>query len=409
MYRSSARTHVATFLTADGTDDLGFYALKKAKEGYVAATKELDDLVAAEKWQEASAKLVTTAEAAKTLIDQRAGFDLCAVECQEMRPDVDYVIELNKNAPSNPVWKEELQLYNSFTFHFNNGNFDQALTDLQTLKSKMTELKTRVEASDEVAGPKASAAADEILALAGGESMSALTEEQKVTLADKLRELSPKKQRQLLEDLHLPSTALTSEQRLMQIALYNAMTLDKKFQEADEKIREQYEAQLSGDPELMRAIKDWKNNDASGAPLVDLATKEKLLKRIIATQSNAYGIDAPAIEWTDPSAGFAGQFKPSTGRLMVNPQFLDKPENIIQAVIHETTHKFQDELVKRYLEGRISKQDPMYEQAKTFAVTYGDDAYVKVEEDPFAYEFQPKEMHAHDAGHFVADTLVPIE
>lgn len=82
-----------------------------------------------------------------------------------------------------------------------------------------------------------------------------------------------------------------------------------------------------------------------------------------------------------------------------------KGSTLEQAVIHENAHNFQDELVRQYVDGKISKSDPMYEQAKTFAATYGDDAYVEVTEDPMAYEFQPKEMHATDAGIFGADAL----
>ncbi|MDC0936533.1 hypothetical protein OAS39_09605 [Pirellulales bacterium] len=404
-YESSAATHEATFTAADGTDDLRFYPLKQANEGYAAAKKVVDDLAAAEDWEEASAKLPAAAAAAQTFIDQRAGFDKCATEHARMAADIDYVVQLNKNAPRNPEWNEELKLLDSFNNSFNNGDFDQALADMLALESKIEALKERVAASDAESTPKAEAAADEIRNLAGGSDVSTLSNDQKEALVDELRKLSHKKQRQLLEDLHMPSTPLSGEQRAMQIALYNAMTLDKKFAKADGEIRDRYEAELAGDTELMNAVGDWNEVDPSGAPLVDRKTKEKMLRRILTAQSNAYGIDVPAIEWTEPSAPFAGQYKPSTGRLMVNPSYLNDPHAIIQAVIHENAHNFQDELVRQYVDGKISKSDPMYEQAKTFAATYGDDAYVEVTEDSMAYEFQPKEMHATDAGIFGADAL----
>jgi hypothetical protein len=414
IYESVARSHEATFTSAAGivtamagTPEDDFYPLKMAKESYTAGKKDLDDLVAAEKWSEASAKLPATAATAQFLIDQRAGYDRCNQEFALMIPDINYMSELNKNAPRNKEWNAELQVYDAFGIHFNGGEFDKALADMRKLKPMMADLRTRVAASDAVASPKADAAVDKVRALAGGRNASVLSNDEREALTEELRKLSHKEQRQLLEHLHAPSTKLTAEQRVMQVAIYKAMSLDEEFEQTDLKIRDQYQAEMASDAELMNAIKDWQTPDASGAPLVDEETKKKMLKRILATQSKAYGIDVPVIEWTKPTETFAGKFMPNTGRLLVNPRFLNDPNSIIETVIHENTHKFQDDLVKKYMDGKLSKHDPMYEQAKTLAVTYGDDAYVFITEDEFGYKYQPKEKQAIDAGLLGAVALTP--
>jgi hypothetical protein len=67
-------------------------------------------------------------------------------------------------------------------------------------------------------------------------------------------------------------------------------------------------------------------------------------------------------------------------------------------VLHENTHNFHDNLRRKYLNGEIDKRDPMYEQAKMFALNYSENGYVTEAENNAAYQLQPTELHAHDAG-----------
>lgn len=117
VYDSAVHPHVATFTAADGTIDPGHYTITKAVTAYSTVKQELDALVASEKWSEASAKLPGTVTAAQSVIDLRAGFDRCEAHYQSVRADMEYVPALDKNAPRNPLWNEELLLYNKFSNH----------------------------------------------------------------------------------------------------------------------------------------------------------------------------------------------------------------------------------------------------------------------------------------------------
>ena len=75
-------------------------------------------------------------------------------------------------------------------------------------------------------------------------------------------------------------------------------------------------------------------------------------------------------------------------------------------MIHENTHNYQDELVKRYIAGDIKESDPLYEQARTFAATHHMDAYVDSDEDRQGYEKQPEEAQAWEAGDNEAKKLL---
>ena len=109
-----------------------------------------------------------------------------------------------------------------------------------------------------------------------------------------------------------------------------------------------------------------------------------------------------------PKDGFItnGAFNAETTRITMNEYNLNrKPSKMINAVIHENTHNYQDELVKQYVAGKIKKDDPRYEQAKTFAMFHhwdayepGDKLYTDRKKGHEVYKAQPEEMHAFDAG-----------
>ena len=184
----------------------------------------------------------------------------------------------------------------------------------------------------------------------------------------------------------------------MHEAMFKAMQLDEEFKKADKKVRDKYQQELQGDKELKEAVTNWNRKDAKGNPLVDLETKQKMLQKVLETQSKAYGIDVPEIEWYAGKAGDFGGFSANTTRISLNTRYINNAEEMINTIIHENTHNYQDELVKQFVAGKIKKDDPRYEQAKTFAVTHHWDAYENGDIDGAAYKAQPEEMHAWDAG-----------
>src|SRR5690606_21785485 len=97
-------------------------------------------------------------------------------------------------------------------------------------------------------------------------------------------------------------------------------------------------------------------------------------------------------------AGDFGGFSADTTRISLNRRYLNDPKEMVDTILHENTHNFQDELVKRFIAGKIPTTDPMYNQAKTFAITHHWDAYVKSSEDGPAYKAQPEEMQAWEVG-----------
>ena len=387
-----------TLLTeADGVDHDDFFELKKAESDYEAAAKQLDELVSGCQFEEARTKLKEVSGLAKSLVEMRKGYDKYHTELSKVESDIDYVMELRDNSPPNDDWKSELGLYNAMIANYNNGKFDQAIKDMKTLQTKVKSLKKRVAEHDKKAKPAAEAAEKELEKLTGGKSLSSLSSAETDQLVEKLKKLKPEKQRQLLVDLHGPSTALTDEQRLMQRALYSSMQLDEKFKKEDKKTRDQYHKELKSDKELQNAVNNW-NKTKDGQPVVDLETKKKMIDKILKAQSKAYGIDVPKVDWYTGSEGDFGGFQADKNLISLNTFYLNNAKEMIDTVIHENTHNYQDELAKQFVDGKIKKTDPRYEQAKTFAMLHHWDAYVPPDEDSDVYKIQPEEMQAWDAG-----------
>jgi hypothetical protein len=210
--------------------------------------------------------------------------------------------------------------------------------------------------------------------------------------------LSLSEQTDLLADLHGPSTALDAEGRLMQKAMYKAMTLDDKFKKDDEKKRKAYREELAGDEEIQDAVSDWNAKDKKGNPVVSMETKQKVFAKVLASQCKAYDIPVPAIRWYAGDKGDYGGFNTTSGIISLNTRYLGDAKEMIDTILHENSHNYQDQLAKRYFAGEIKKTDPVYEQAKAFALTHHMDAYVDSDEDGDVYETQPEEMHAWEVG-----------
>ena len=420
-YEKSLKTHEPTFTKANSTAFANHPALKALATAYLQAKKALEDLVAAGKYKEASAKLPDVSAKAKAYIDGRKGYDDFNTENIKVSADIGFVVELMLNTPVDSSFKAETKLAGQIMTNFTEGKFGQALKDMKALQPKVADLRKRVAEHDKKAVPLADAAEKEVQKLAGGKTVKGLSDADKTKLIEELKKLGHVKQREILEKLHAPSTELSDEQRQIQIVLYKAMELDPKFKEADKKVRDKYQAELQKDTALQSAVKDW-NAKKDGKPVVDVKTKLQMLKKILAVQCKAYGIPVPELVLiTDQNlikAGVAGAFDSATGRMMLNPDIIDNRMEVINTIIHENTHNFQNELVKRFVAGKIPKTDPMYEQAKTFATVKHKDAYIGlipkpgsttgelIPEDFDAYKRQPSEMQAWEAGADEAKKLI---
>ncbi|MEN1679687.1 MAG: hypothetical protein AAGJ46_08840 [Planctomycetota bacterium] len=406
-YEKAAKAEEANLKAADALTKVDHFKVEQAGEAYKKAKKALDDLVAAEKWEEALAKLPEVASLAKAYADLHKGFIDFDKELKKEWASFSYLHNLRNNTVPGNEFKAEAALITKILGDYHTGNFAAATAALKTLKPKIADVKKRVAEHDKKTQPKADAATAEIKKLAGGKDLSTLSgadlEKEKKKLIKELKKLTPEKQRQLLEDMHGPSAALTPEQREMQAALYRSMELDADFKKADAKTREKYQKELQADKELQKGMTDWNAKDAKGNPLVDVEQKKKLLKKVLVAQSKAYGIDVPEIDWYDKDDGNFGTFSSDSNRIRLNTKYMNDPEEMINTVIHENTHNYQFELVEQYLAGKIKKSDPRYEQARTFVVNSHWDSYAKGSSpgnprDDQAYAKQPIEMQAWDAG-----------
>lgn len=405
-YEKAAAAEEANFKKADGTDPDKHFELTKHQKSYQDGKKSLDGLVKAESWSDALAKLPEIAALATAYVELRKAYDDYKAAEKKAAADINYLDSLNDQLPPGDKWDAELTLYKQMINNYHTGKFAEALATMKTLLGKIADLKKRVAESDKKTEPIATAATEEIRKLAGGKDVSKLTAAESAELVKKLKKLSPAKQRELLEQMHGPSSALSTEQRHMQAAMFKAMDLDKEFKKADAKVRDKYQQELQKDKELKEAVTNWNRKDDKGNPLVDLETKQKMLQKVLETQSKAYGIDVPEIEWYAGKAGDFGGFSANTTRISLNTRYINNAEEMINTIIHENTHNYQDELVKQFVAGKIKKDDPRYEQAKTFAVTHHWDAYENGDIDSAAYKAQPEEMHAWDAGDTEAKELV---
>ena len=410
-YGTAALEHDTTFTAADGTADEGLVPLVKANDNYKKIKQEIEALVAAEDWAGALAMLTTKADAAKSFVDLRASYDNFKAEEARLAPhfaslDGDYLSNLSGNPSPGPDWEEDVKLYRVYMSKPEQGEYEEATKALQALAPRIATLESRVNASDVEATTKADAAADKIRALVGSASLVGLSIGDWNTLTAGLRKLPFNKRTQLLEDLHAPSMTLTNEQWIMQQAIYEATEVDKSFKKQDDKLRQQYLDELKKNKEVQDALAHWNDTDSTGAPVMDQAAKEKILKKIIATQSKAYNTAEPKINWSPAQITSVAEFKADSGEILIDPSTLGDAEELVRAVLHENTHNFQENLKNKYLDGKLDKSDPMYEQAKMFALNYSGDGYVTQAENPTLYELQPTELHAHDAGNKGALALI---
>ena len=424
-YEAAKEEHRQTLSNAYLTDTRGDEPLKQMKSAYVTLRTTIDDLAEAGKWSEALAQFPPTLAAAQELLDQDTAYGKLKTLREENRSDDQWLDNFGKNVPPDPIWNEELLLYRLYRTNLATGDYRTALEQWKKLSDIRADLEIRVNASDAEAAPKAAEVVKKIRKLAGGGDLTKLSQSKNDKLVKKLEKLPQKKLRRMWKDLLTPSTPLGPQEQVIQAALFDAMKLDKEFKQAEAKLREEYETKLSNDPELQQAIEDWDTVDPRNNPLVDEQTKKEMIQRAISAQSEAYGIDVPEINWDANYAWGKADFSADTNQITINPDSLhgaighthsDEVEkfmpgnNAIPLMLHENAHNFQDELVKKYLRGELSKDDPMYEQAELFAFNY-DDGYLELGHNSDEHHFedysqQASERHSYIVQDSATDALL---
>jgi hypothetical protein len=197
--------------------------------------------------------------------------------------------------------------------------------------------------------------------------------------------------------------------------LYKAMELDPKFEKSDKAMREEVLNNVDQYIKKTDAKKKWPNMKDT--------EKEAFLQRVLEIQCTEMKKRMPTFKMpvittfskeqeqvkkdklTDESGYFSGD------KIYMNDQkasFKDFAD-VINTVIHENTHNYQDQLVEMLEKGEL-ENDPRKNQAILFRLNQGDDyqnspklenykdKYKEYEEAFAAYEKQPRELHAMRAG-----------
>lgn len=406
-YEKGLASHKADLDKANAADTAERLPLEKAKSEYEKRRDAMLKLAADADYARATAALDGVADAAKALNVLVAKYEACVTLLYgDGKADRSYLDDLDRNSPPSTQTRDALAQYKALMRQFHGGQYDECVAAFKELRKGIADLKKAVAEADKVAQPKADAAAKKFEKLAGDKKLSTLNATDTVKLVAELKKLPQAEQAQMLADLHGPSGKLDAEGRLMQRAMYKAMTLDTKFKQEDQKKRDAYRADIEKDTETQDAVSDWNAKDAGGKDKVSMQTKQKVFEKVLIAQSKAYDIPVPAIRWYAGKAGSYGSFNTTSGIISLNTRYLSDPQEMIDTILHENAHNFQDQLVKRFFAGEIKESDPMYEQAKTFAMTHHWDAYVTFKEDSGVYEAQPEEMHAWDSGRSEAPKLM---
>jgi hypothetical protein len=183
--------------------------------------------------------------------------------------------------------------------------------------------------------------------------------------------------------------------------MYSVRTLDPEFEKQEMKNREKLLEYLRNDPEIAKARTDW--------PKLSVDDRVKLMQKVANYQVKAYGTEtldgAPDLAFDTnnepPDANGSitmGTYLHSDGTFTINvneknPAIKDF-DRALDLATHETGHRYQGALADQYRSGKVKPGDPLYDQAKCFALN---DNYYPT--DPWdVYSNQPMEAHSRISG-----------
>jgi hypothetical protein len=206
---------------------------------------------------------------------------------------------------------------------------------------------------------------------------------QKMSSADKVA---------LLKDIKAAGKP-TGDLRKAQIKIFRNMQLDPDFKKREAARADKAADEVKDDPDV--------NAAASGWAKLSKDQKIKAVKRVMEAQCKQLGLPVPPIlpydKPADPNGTVEdGNYDPSDGKLHfnTNPDANKTFTDAMDTAVHETSHAYQNDIVKRLKDGKIKPGDPDYAQAEMFAANDDGDDYIQPTEDMAAYVAQPEENHA---------------
>lgn len=122
-------------------------------------------------------------------------------------------------------------------------------------------------------------------------------------------------------------------------------------------------------------------------------------QEIASQYCKGFAIDPVPVELrpTD-NTGDCGTFDQKDVKIYLNPNAnsFAVPKELIDVVMHETTHYYQFYVVMMFAKGEIGPDNPNYQAARVLAANFL--CYTPPEEDHATYEKQPTEAQAYDIG-----------
>jgi hypothetical protein len=190
--------------------------------------------------------------------------------------------------------------------------------------------------------------------------------------------------------------------RAAQNHIYRNTSLQPQFLRKEKEARRAVMDELRQDKKMLQEARDlWHTYDPY--------ERRKVLMKIVQAHSSALGCDPPLdIRFTSDPEVKGCLWHPDERTILIGTSsgaHLDF-EDIVDAVFHENSHNFQDQLAARVRKEPPGTQggDPLYDQALLFAANQR--FYIGSTPDYYAYRLQPMEKHAYHAGaKFSADLM----
>lgn len=216
---------------------------------------------------------------------------------------------------------------------------------------------------------------------------------------------------QLLADLQGAQALLTDDEKKLKNQLYLQLQLDEEFVVQEDARQQQIVDALANDPVLKAKLKEAQAGWSGGK-----TEEQKLEVLAVAHQKQCATLGIPAIPvlLIKDKPNSLGGFAPDKKVIELNSEndmFRLDFAGVMDTVLHETSHWFQQNLIERFNKGEIKPTDPDYAQVLLFSLNNNRaDAYTSPgsmgKEEEGAYEAQPLEKHAMEAGARMSKALV---
>jgi hypothetical protein len=182
----------------------------------------------------------------------------------------------------------------------------------------------------------------------------------------------------------------TGAARSAQIKIFKNMKLDPSFKKREAERADKVADAIKDNAEVKASAKNWAGT-----------SKDQKIKALMEAQCKQLGIPTPPFETYDQAPGKDGtvedgNYDPSDGKMHFNINAgANKTFNdAMDTIVHETSHAYQQDLVKRLKDGKIKPGDDDYPQAQMFEANDAGQDYIQPTEDMTAYVAQPEENHA---------------